>query len=129
MELLPVDSTSAQECGVTNSFYFMSDTLPPVLTGPRRVVTSHDSEGKAVVSVDETVPSSMLIGLDGLRAGTFWASTDGLPTNDNNCPEDGGTRRAGAIGLTAGNMTKFKYTDIGPGVQSEIYTNPIELEE
>jgi hypothetical protein len=41
----------------------MSDTLPPVLTGPRRIVTSHDSEGKAVVSVDETVPSSVCISI------------------------------------------------------------------
>jgi hypothetical protein len=63
MELLPVDSTSAQECGVTNSPRFMSDTLPPVLTGPRRVVTSHDSEGKVVVSVDETVHSSVCISI------------------------------------------------------------------
>jgi hypothetical protein len=40
----------------------MADTtLLSVLPGPRRIVTSHDSEGKAVVSIDETIPSSVSI--------------------------------------------------------------------
>ncbi|KAG1749953.1 uncharacterized protein EDB91DRAFT_1046906 [Suillus paluster] len=100
-------------------------SLLPVLPGPRRIVTSHDSEGKAVVSVDETVPSSVLMeGLNGLRTGTFWASTDGLPTNDNNCSEDGGARQVGDLGLIASNTTNFKYTDIGPGVSTPMHRTP-----
>jgi len=39
----------------------MSDTLPPAPPSPRRIVTSHDSEGKAIVSIDETTPSSVSI--------------------------------------------------------------------
>ena len=39
----------------------MSDTLLPVPPSPRRIVTSHDSEGKAIVSIDETTPSSVSI--------------------------------------------------------------------
>jgi len=103
----------------------MADTtLLPVLPGPRRIVTSHDSEGKAVVSIDETIPSSVMEGLDGIRTGAFWASTDGMPTNDNNCSEDGATRQVGDVGLFASNATNFRYTDIGPGVLTPMHRTP-----
>lgn len=103
----------------------MSSNLPPVLPGPRRIVTSHDSDGKAVVSVDGTVHSSVMIeGFNGHRTGTFWASTDGMPTNDNNCLEDGGARQVGDLGLFASNATNFIYSDLGPGVRTPMHRTP-----
>ncbi|OJA17994.1 hypothetical protein AZE42_13653, partial [Rhizopogon vesiculosus] len=107
----------------------MSDTtMPPVLPGPRRIVTSHDSEGKAVVSIDEIIPPSTLDGFDGIRTGAFWASTDARWLKEMQFgSEDGATRQVGNtanLGIFASNTINFRYTDIGPGVIAPMHRTP-----
>ncbi|KAH7913234.1 hypothetical protein BJ138DRAFT_1082079 [Hygrophoropsis aurantiaca] len=112
-------------------------SFPPVLPGPRRIVTTHNEEGKAIASVDVVAPSfvrfhssSVVLiaievpGMDGIRSGSYWATIDGLPTNDNNSTEDGAARTVGEYGLVAPGVTNFRYTDLAPGTTTPMHRTP-----
>ncbi|KAH7916406.1 hypothetical protein BJ138DRAFT_1139659 [Hygrophoropsis aurantiaca] len=96
-------------------------SFPPVLPGPRRIVTTHDAQGKAIASFDAEAPSSQMLGMEALRTGSYWATLDGVPTNDNNSLEDGAARQVGEHGLVAPGATNFKYTDLAPGASTPMH--------
>ncbi|KAH7925202.1 hypothetical protein BV22DRAFT_1011677 [Leucogyrophana mollusca] len=103
----------------------MSSPSPPTLPGPRRIVTAYNEDGKAIARVDDLdVPGYDVPGMDGIRSGCYWATTDGMPTNDNNTTEDGATRQIGDYGLIIPGATNFRYTDLGPGVCTPMHRTP-----
>jgi len=93
----------------------------PLLPNPRRIVTTHNEQGKAIIQIDDNIHSETMAGLEHLRTGTFWVTSDGLPTKDNNNNEDGATREVGGLGLVQPRGTNFKYTDLGPGAVTPMH--------
>jgi len=78
----------------------------------RRVVTGHDTEGKAIVSIDDISknrpprdPSNTV------NETTVVWTTEGFPV-DNTTPEDGGQRETG---ITLPGGTVFRVVSFGPG--------------
>lgn len=76
----------------------------------RRVVTGHDAEGKAVVSIDENC-RNIRSGRPHHQSCVVW-STDTFPA-DNGGSEDGGAR---AVGSTDPKGTVFRIVRYEPGV-------------
>ncbi len=76
----------------------------------RRVVTGHDSQGRAKVLIDETVKN---VGSQrpGALYGVIWSS-EGFPV-DNDGDEDPSGKK---IGTTIPNGTVFRIVSFGPGV-------------
>lgn len=86
------------------------------MAGPavRRVVTGHDSRGKAVVWKDEVA--------SGERFTLIW-TTEGFPA-DNTLVEDGGQRE---VGITLAGGTVFRIGEIAPGARSPMHrTNSVD---
>lgn len=75
----------------------------------RRVVTGHNSEGKAVVKIDGISPPRP--GRSGAVETTVVWTTEGFPVN-NDGDEDGATRE---VGITHPNGTVFRVVWFGPG--------------
>ncbi|KAF8846341.1 hypothetical protein BDN67DRAFT_1006800 [Paxillus ammoniavirescens] len=98
-----------------------SNSVPP--QAPRRIVTAHDAEGKSVQGNDTIVASEAgtLARENEIRTGMYWATVDGLPTNDNNTLEDGGER---SVGLIQNGATNFRYTDLAPGARTVMHRTP-----
>ncbi|KIJ68493.1 hypothetical protein HYDPIDRAFT_125084 [Hydnomerulius pinastri MD-312] len=101
-----------------------SQSVPP--PAPRRIVTSHGADGKSVQVDDSTIESeaAALGGAGQIRTGGYWATIDGLPTNDNNSSEDGGKRQLGTLGLIQSGATNFRYTDLAPGAVTPMHRTP-----
>ena len=76
----------------------------------RRVVTGHDSSGRAVVKIDE-VARNLVSSRPGATAGVVW-TTEGFPV-DNTGEEDAGLRKTGT---TLDNGTVFRILELAPGV-------------
>jgi len=76
----------------------------------RRVVTSHDADGKAVVAIDETCRN--IISRRPNHASCVIWSTGEFPT-DNATDADGGARE---VATTDPNGTVFRLVEYGPGV-------------
>ena len=76
----------------------------------RRVVTGHDSSGRAVVKIDE-VARNLVSSRPGATAGVVW-TTEGFPI-DNTGEEDAGLRKTGT---TLDNGTVFRILELAPGV-------------
>ena len=76
----------------------------------RRVVTSHDASGRAVVQIDE-VPKNLASSRPGATACVVW-TTEGFPV-DNTGKEDAGLRKTGT---TLDNGTVFRILELAPGV-------------
>jgi quercetin dioxygenase-like cupin family protein len=76
----------------------------------RRVVTGHDSSGRAVVKIDE-VASNLVSSRAGATACVVW-TTEGFPV-DNTGEEDAGLRKTGT---TLDNGTVFRILELAPGV-------------
>ena len=76
----------------------------------RRVITGHDSSGRAVVKIDE-VARSLVSSRPGATAGVVW-TTEGFPI-DNTGEEDAGLRKTGT---TLDNGTVFRILELAPGV-------------
>jgi quercetin dioxygenase-like cupin family protein len=74
----------------------------------RRVVTGHDASGKAIVTIDETLPGTSMRA--GVSAAVAWTS-EGFPV-DNNGEADEGKRKTGT---THGNGTVFRIIEFAPG--------------
>ena len=76
----------------------------------RRVVTGHDSQGRAKVLIDETIKN---VGSQrpGALYGVIWSS-EGFPV-DNDRDEDPSGKK---IGTTITNGTVFRIVSFGPGV-------------
>src|SRR5215467_10415321 len=75
----------------------------------RRVVTGHDSSGRAVVKIDE-IAKNLVSARPGATAGVVW-TTEGFPV-DNTGDEDAGLRRTGT---TLDNGTVFRVLELAPG--------------
>jgi quercetin dioxygenase-like cupin family protein len=76
----------------------------------RRVITGHDSSGRAVVKIDE-VARNLVSSRPGATAGVVW-TTEGFPV-DNTGEEDAGLRKTGT---TLDNGTVFRILELAPGV-------------
>ena len=76
----------------------------------RRVVTGHDKNGRAVVSIDESV-KNVAQARPGAEAAAIWTS-EGFPV-DNDGSADASTRK---VGTTLANGTVFRVVSFGPGV-------------
>jgi len=76
----------------------------------RRVITGHDLQGHAVVTIDE-VAKHLVTGRPGATACNIW-TTEGFPVN-NDAAEDAGQRKAGT---TLPNGTIFRVIEFAPGV-------------
>ena len=77
----------------------------------RRVVTGHDKNGRAIVSIDESVKNVAQTRL-GAEATVIWTS-EGFPV-DNNGTADASARNIGTA--TLDNGTVFRVVSFGPGV-------------
>jgi mannose-6-phosphate isomerase-like protein (cupin superfamily) len=76
----------------------------------RRVVTSHDASGRAVVRIDE-VAKNLVSSRAGATACVVW-TTEGFPV-DNAGEEDAGLRKTGT---TLDNGTVLRILELAPGV-------------
>ena len=76
----------------------------------RRVVTGHDSSGRAVVKIDE-VARNLVSSRAGATACVVW-TTEGFPV-DNTGEEDAGLCKTGT---TLDNGTVFRILELAPGV-------------
>jgi quercetin dioxygenase-like cupin family protein len=74
----------------------------------RRVVTGHDSSGKAIVTIDEISPAVSM--RPGVSATVAWTS-EGFPV-DNNGDADDAKRKTGT---THANGTVFRIIEFAPG--------------
>ena len=77
----------------------------------RRVITGHDANGKAVVTIDEVV-SKLKEGRPGAMVAPIW-TTEGFPVN-NDGQDDAATRQ---VGTTLPNGTILRVVEFSPGVQ------------
>ena len=76
----------------------------------RRVVTGHDENGRAIVSIDE-IAKNIVQGRPGAHAAVIWTS-EGFPV-DNDGSADTSTRK---VGTTLPNGIVFRVVSFGPGV-------------
>ena len=76
----------------------------------RRVVTGHDENGRAIVSIDE-IAKNIVQGRPGAHAAVIWTS-EGFPV-DNDGSADASGRK---VGTTLDNGTVFRVVSFGPGV-------------
>ncbi len=75
----------------------------------RRVVTGHDAQGRAIVTVDE-ISKNVVSARPGTSACVLW-TTEGFPV-DNTGAADGAQRQSGT---TLANGTVFRVVEFGPG--------------
>ena len=78
----------------------------------RRIITGHDSTGKAIAKIDEVV-SNVREGRPGAMAHAIW-TTEGFPVN-NDTQEDAGAR---PVQTTLPGGTIFRVIEFKPGVQA-----------
>jgi quercetin dioxygenase-like cupin family protein len=81
----------------------------------RRVVTGHDANGRAVVTIDE-ITQNPPSGRPGRSACVVWTTED-FPV-DNTGDEDGGKRQ---VGTTLKNGTVFRVVEFLPGVSPRVH--------
>ena len=78
----------------------------------RRVITGHDTNGKAIVKIDEVV-ADLKIGRPGAMVAPIW-TTETFPV-DNNGQDDAAKRQ---VGTTLPGGTILRVVEFSPGVQS-----------
>jgi quercetin dioxygenase-like cupin family protein len=81
----------------------------------RRVITGHDSDGRALVRIDE-VAKNVISNRPGASSCVVW-TTDGFPV-DNAGSADGGLRKTGTT-LPGG--TVFRVVEFSPGVAPRVH--------
>jgi quercetin dioxygenase-like cupin family protein len=81
----------------------------------RRVVTSHDANGRAIVKIDEIAQNSPAA-RPGRSACVVW-TTEKFPV-ENTGDEDGGMRQ---VGTTLNNGTVFRVVEFAPGVAPRVH--------
>jgi len=74
----------------------------------RRVVTGHDENGRAIVSIDEI---AIVQGRPGAHAAVIWTS-EGFPVDNDGSADTSGRK----VGTTLDNGTVFRVVSFGPGV-------------
>ncbi|KAF8960996.1 hypothetical protein BDZ97DRAFT_1266279 [Flammula alnicola] len=96
----------------------MAKPAASLLPHLRRIVTSHDCKGIAVVQSDNVIPSEAMELVHGARGATLWITTDSIPTGENNKDEDGGKRRVddpSNFDLVPPTGTNLRSTELAPG--------------
>ena len=81
----------------------------------RRVVTGHDSRGRAIVTVDEAAKNVQAT-RPGASASVIW-TTDTIPA-DNSVTDDGGARK---VGTAHAGGTVFRVIEFSPGVAPRMH--------
>jgi quercetin dioxygenase-like cupin family protein len=81
----------------------------------RRVVTGHDKNGKAIVTIDENVKNAAQ-GRPGALASVVW-STAGFPINNDGAGDESGRK----VGTTLDDGTVFRVVEFSPGVQRRMH--------
>jgi len=81
----------------------------------RRVVTGHDKNGKAIVTIDETV-KNVVSGRPGALAGSVW-TTEGFPVSNDGAADESARK----TGTTLANGTVFRVVEFSPGVQRRMH--------
>src|SRR6516165_9821498 len=76
----------------------------------RRVVTGHDENGRAIVSIDESV-KNVAQTRPGAEAAVIWTS-EGFPVDNDGSADTSGRK----VGSTIDNGTIFRVVSFGPGV-------------
>ena len=76
----------------------------------RRVVTGHDKNGRAIVTIDETA-RNVIQGRPGAHAAVIWTS-EGFPVDNGGDADTSGRK----VGTTLDNGTVFRVVSFGPGV-------------
>jgi quercetin dioxygenase-like cupin family protein len=76
----------------------------------RRVVTGHDENGRAIVSIDET-SKNVVQTRPGAHAAVIWTS-EGFPVDNDGSVDTSGRK----VGSTIDNGTVFRVVSFGPGV-------------
>jgi quercetin dioxygenase-like cupin family protein len=76
----------------------------------RRVVTGHDENGRAIVSINE-ISKNIVQGRPGAHAAVIWTS-EGFPVHNDGSADTSGRK----IGTTLDNATVFRVVSFGPGV-------------
>ena len=76
----------------------------------RRVVTGHDENGRAIVSIDE-ISKNVVQGRPGAHAAVIWTS-EGFPVDNDGSADTSGRK----VGTTLDNGTVFRVVSFGPGV-------------
>src|SRR5437773_5459166 len=73
----------------------------------RRVVTGHDENGRAIVSIDET-SKNVVQGRPGAHAAVIWTS-EGFPVDNDGSADTSGRK----VGSTVDNGTVFRVVSFG----------------
>ena len=76
----------------------------------RRVVTGHDENGRAIVSINE-ISKNLVQGRPGAHAAVIWTS-EGFPVDNDGSADTSGRK----VGTTLDNGTVFRVVSFGPGV-------------
>jgi hypothetical protein len=76
----------------------------------RRVVTGHDENGRAIVSIDE-ISKNIVQGRPGAHAAVIWTS-EGFPVDNDGSADTSGRK----VGTTLDNGTVFRVVSFGPAV-------------
>src|SRR6202158_5773741 len=76
----------------------------------RRVVTGHDENGRAIVSIDE-ISKTVVQTRPGAHAVVIW-TTEGFPVSNDGDADASGRK----VGTTLDNGTVFRVVSFGPGV-------------
>ncbi|KAF5356081.1 hypothetical protein D9756_003733 [Leucocoprinus leucothites] len=95
----------------------MSDSSPSLLPPLRRVVTTHDAQGLAIVESSVLLEPERMAAVQGAQSAAIWVTTDGLPVNDNNTCDDGAKRvidDASNFGLVHPLGTNLRSTELEP---------------
>ena len=78
----------------------------------RRVITGHDANGRATVTIDEA-SKNVVSGRPGANACVVW-TTDSFPANNDGAGDEGLRK----VGTTLKNGTVFRIIEFSPGVQA-----------
>ncbi|GLB36119.1 putative cupin domain protein [Lyophyllum shimeji] len=90
----------------------------------RRIVTGHDEHAKGVVQSDTRLVAEEMKTVKGAKSAAIWVTTDSIPTNDTNNPDDGATRKIddrANFGLVHPTGTNLRSTDLAPGAVTPMH--------
>ncbi|KAJ3721459.1 hypothetical protein F5878DRAFT_632041 [Lentinula raphanica] len=79
----------------------------------RRIVTSHNPQGLSNIQTDNQVVFEPTPLAPGINIASIWKIVDGIPTGDNNIPDDGAKRQI--EGLVPSNGANVQMTELAPG--------------
>jgi len=91
---------------------------PDPIPDLRRIVTTHNNKGIAIVGTDSELSAKASWDAQGIQSATIWVTKDSIPTDDNNNSEDGAERKIDDLTnftLVHPTGTNFRSTELAPG--------------